>query len=94
MNWRFCIDSLQQRALAHCYGSMDEGDGYGNGWGNGRGGGWGGGVGLSAGWACYGDPGDAGFGDVYGDGYGNGTGDGDGDGYGYVGNGGSPAEWK
>lgn len=60
MNWKLCIDSLQQRALKLCRGSMDEGDGFGygsgygdvngNGWGDGNryGNGWGNGDGTSA----------------------------------------------
>ena len=37
MNWRFCVGDPQERALALCRGSMDEGDGYGYSYGDGFG---------------------------------------------------------
>ena len=70
MNWRFCVTDTQRRALAHCYGSMDEGDGYGDGYGSGYGDCDGGGYGDG----CVDDGG--GYGDVAGGGYGSGYGDG------------------
>jgi len=45
MNWRFCVDTREQRALDRCSGSMNastsdgagDGDGYGDGAGDGYG---------------------------------------------------------
>jgi hypothetical protein len=31
LNWNFCITSSEERVLKLCYGSMDEGGGYGYG---------------------------------------------------------------
>ena len=31
MNWHFCIDSAEQKALDLCYGDMETFDGWGNG---------------------------------------------------------------
>jgi len=43
MNWRFCVDTPEQRALKLCRGSMNEGAGWGDGtsWGYGGGDCWG-----------------------------------------------------
>jgi len=37
MNWRFCVDTPEQRALKLCSGSMNAGDGDGHGVGDGYG---------------------------------------------------------
>ena len=37
MNWRFCVDTPEQRALKLCRGSMNAGYGYGDGDGTGYG---------------------------------------------------------
>ena len=56
MNWHFCIDSTEKRALDLCRGSMNKGDGsswgscYGSGWGSGYGDGYGWGDGDGYGW--------------------------------------------
>ena len=84
MNWRFCIDSTQKRALKLCRGSMDEGDGV-----SGAalfGGGWGYGVGDGDGCGQRRRHGD-GYVDDWGNGCGCGYGLGNGDG-------GSPEEWE
>ena len=57
MNWKLCIDSLQQRALALCHGSMDEGNGSGNGYGDGYGYGTPDGGGYGSGYGLDGDRG-------------------------------------
>jgi hypothetical protein len=65
VNWRLYVDDPERRALEHCSGSMDEGDGEGGGCGSGNG---------------WGDSSDYGDGYGRGDGYGwvNGNGRGDG----------------
>ena len=50
MNWHFCIDSTEKRALDLCRGSMNKGDGFGRGNGGGRGYGYGNGYGCSGGY--------------------------------------------
>ena len=61
MNWRFCIDSAEKRALDLCRGSMNKGYGYGSGFG------WDYGVGYSDSWGS-GYSWGYGYGDCYGDG--------------------------
>ena len=64
MNWKLYIDGPEKRALEHCSGSMDEGDGddTADGWGCGYGDGYGCGYGDGFGW------GDGNGGVIWGDG--------------------------
>ena len=65
MNWHFCIDSAEKRALDFCYGSLTEGGGWGRG--------------MRYGYSFsngYGDGGTDGYGDRDGDGDGYGGGSG------------------
>ena len=49
MNWRFCIDSTEKRALDLCLGTMNKVDGDGYSWGTGNGDGYGCGYGWGFG---------------------------------------------
>jgi len=83
MNWKLYIDSPEKRALEHCWGSMDEGDGRGCGWGLGGGSAWG----AAAGGWSNGDGRGCGWGLGGGNGWGYGDDNGNGDGT-------SSEEWK
>jgi hypothetical protein len=80
MNWRFYIDGPERRALEHCGGSMDKGDGYGFGRSYGNVIGEGDGDGYSWGYGRFGGCGGGGWGNWDGDEF-------DGDGV-------SASEWK